>query len=291
MEEAKFIHPAFRPVQPISAPGDLELSEDDLRLTEDDLPYSEELPMESERHVLQMFLLIETLRAYWANRDDVFVGGDMFVYLSPRQVKNHDFRGPGVLVAQGVEKRERKSWVMWQEGKPPDVVIELTSESTGDFDKGDKKLIYQDRLKAPEYSWYDPFSEELAAFALREGVYEPIQPDAEGGLFSRQTGLTLRRWEGEFNGVTAVWLRRATPDGVILPTGSELAEQERRRAEEERRRADNERRRAEEERRRADNERRRAEEERQRADNERQRALEMEALLARYRERLGDIED
>jgi Uma2 family endonuclease len=270
MEEAKFIQPVFRPVQSISALGDSPLSEEDLRLTEDDLPYSEELPMESHRHVLQMILLIEALSAYWADRNDVFVGGDMFVYFSPQQVKNHDFRGPDVFVTQGVEKRARKSWVTWQEGKPPDVVIELISESTADFDKGEKKRIYQDRLQAPEYYWYDPFSEELAGFALREGVYAPIQPDAGGRLFSRQTGLTLRRWEGEFKGEMAVWLRWATPDGAVLPTGSELAEEERQRA---------------------DKERQRAEDERQRADNERQRAQEMEALLARYRERFGEITD
>jgi hypothetical protein len=71
MEEAKFIHPDFRPVQPISSFGDSQLSEDDLRLTEDDLPSSDGTPMETERHVLQMMLLIETLRAYWANRNDV----------------------------------------------------------------------------------------------------------------------------------------------------------------------------------------------------------------------------
>lgn len=284
MEEAKFIHSAFRPVQPISAPGDLELSEDDLRLTEDDLPYSDGMPMETERHVLQMYLLVETLRAYWAGRDDVFVGCDMFVYFSPQQVMTHDVRGPDVFVAQGVEKRERKSWVVWQEGKPPDVVIELISKSTADFDKGEKKRIYQDRLKAPEYFWYDPFSEELEGFALREGVYESIQPDVEGRLFSRQTGLALQRWEGEFKGVTTVWLRWATPDGALLPTGDELAEQQWRRAEESLQRA-------EEERRRADNESQRAEEERRRADNESQRAQEMEALLARYRERFGEIED
>jgi Uma2 family endonuclease len=249
MEEAKFIHPDFRPVQPISSSGEAPLSEDDLRLTEDDLPSSDGTPMETERHVLQMMLLIETLRAYWANRNDVFVGGDMFVYFSPRQSLIHDFRGPDVFVAQGVEKRERKSWVSWREGKPPDLVIELISESTADFDKGEKKRIYQDRLQSPEYFWYDPFNAELAGFALREGVYEPISPDTEGGLFSQQTGLTLRRWEGEFEGVTAVWLRWATPDGSPLPTGIELAEQERRRAQ------------------------------------------EMEAELARYRERFGEITD
>ena len=109
MEEAKFMHEAFRQVQPVSALDYLELSEDDLRLTEDDLPYSEELPMESHRHVLQMILLIETLSDYWAGRKDVFVGGDMFVYFSPEQVKNHDFRGPDVIAAQGVENASAKA--------------------------------------------------------------------------------------------------------------------------------------------------------------------------------------
>jgi predicted DNA-binding protein (UPF0278 family) len=55
-----------------------------------------------------------------------------------------------------------------------------------------------------------------------------------------------------------------------LPTADELAEQGRRRAEEELRRA---------------------EDERQRVDDERQRARELEALLARYRERFGEIKD
>ncbi|MGH9768255.1 MAG: Uma2 family endonuclease [Blastocatellia bacterium] len=187
--------------------------------------------METERHVLQMMLLIETLRAYWAGRNDVFVGGNMFVYFSPQQVKTHDFRGPDVFVAQGVEKRERKSWVLWQESKPPDVVIELISESTAEFDKGEKKQIYQDRLRTPEYFWYDPFSAELAGFALRDEQYQPLAPDAEGRIVSRQLGLSLVKWEGEYQGVRAQWLRWATLDGQVLPTPEEVAEQESQRAE------------------------------------------------------------
>ncbi len=143
-----------------------------------------------------------------------------------------------LFVAQGVRKRERKSWVLWQEGKPPDVVIELLSESTAAFDKNEKKQIYQDRLRAPEYFWYDPFSGELAGFALSDEQYQPLKPDAEGRWLSRQLGLSLTLWQGRYQGVEAQWLRWATRDGQLLPTGEEIAEREHERAEQERERAE-----------------------------------------------------
>jgi Uma2 family endonuclease len=33
----------------------------------------------------------------------------------------------------------RKSWVVWQEGKVPNIVIELLSDTTANHDKSDKK--------------------------------------------------------------------------------------------------------------------------------------------------------
>ena len=252
MEERKNIVTSASPnFPPMTA---FQLPDAELRLTEDDLPSDDGIPMETERHVLQMFLLIETLRAYWEGRDDVYVGGNMFVYFSPDQVYTHDFRGPDVFVAQGVKKRERKSWVVWQEGKPPDVVIELMSESTADFDKTEKKRIYQDKLQAPEYFLYDPFEYYLFGYSLRNGRYEPIAPDASGRLISEQLGLALQVWEGIYADVPARWLRWATLDGALLPTGEELAEEEKLRAQEAERRAE-----------------------------------ELEATLARYRERFGEM--
>ena len=138
-------------------------------LTENDLPYSDGEPMESQRHVLQMTLLIESLTLAWADREDGFVGGDMFLYFSPEQVRGRDFRGPDVFAVLGVPKRERKSWVVWQEGKGPDVIIELLSESTAVIDKGEKKRVYQDEVKVPEYFWFDPETGEFAGFRLRAG--------------------------------------------------------------------------------------------------------------------------
>lgn len=229
--------------------------------TEDELPSSDGEPMETQRHVLQMYLLIEPLNLHWADRDDFFVGGNMFVYFSPDQVKTYDFKGPDVFVVQGVPRRERKSWVVWQEGKAPDVVIELLSETTARYDKTEKKLIYQNRLRAPEYFWYDPFSGELAGFALQQGQYTPLKSDAQGSLSSQQLQLKLTHWSGTFQGVEADWLRWATLDGQLLPTEQEIADQERQRADQAQ----------------------------QRADQERQRAEELKALLTRYQAHFGEL--
>ena len=228
--------------------------------TQDDLPCDDDIPMETYRHKLQMDILVD---AYYnwqtANQIQGFVGGNMFVYFSPDQVRNRDYRGPDVFVAKDVPSGERRSWVVWQEGKAPDVVIELLSPSTAKRDKTEKKQIYQDLLRVTEYFWYDPFDpEDFAGFSLQRGVYQPLSFDAQQRLVSEQLGLALVRWHGVFKHVEATWLRWSTIDGELLPTDGELVEQERQRAEEERQRAEEECQRAEEECQRAKEERIRA---------------------------------
>jgi Uma2 family endonuclease len=238
-------------------------------LTEDDLPYDDDTPMESDRHVLQMTLLVQTLKLHWRERDDVAVHGNMFVYFSEDQLTTHDFRGPDFFAAQGVRRRDnRKSWLVWREGKGPDVVIELLSESTAKQDKTTKKEIYQERLRVPEYYWYDVEGGELAGFVLRGGKYAPLSPTPEGWLLSEQLGLALVTWRGVYSKENALWLRWALPDGTLLPTDGEVAAQERERAAQERKRAARE---------------------RKRAEAAEQRERELSEMLARYRERFGEL--
>ena len=125
---------------------------------EDELPYDDGMPLESERHRLQMNLLIESLKLWLNPQGAGYVGGNMFIYFNTEQLRNRDFRGPDVFVVLDVPQRERKSWVVWDETKGPDVVIELLSESTAEYDKTGKKEIYRDRLRVPEYIWFDPFN-------------------------------------------------------------------------------------------------------------------------------------
>lgn len=235
--------------------------------TQEMLPYDDGVPMETQRHKYQMDLLLDALQSWLDAREDGFASGNMFVYYSMAQVRNQDFKGPDFFAVLGVPKKERLSWVCWEEGKAPDIVIELLSRSTAEVDKGEKKEIYQNRMHVPEYFWYDPFNpEDLKGFQLQSGAYQEIAPDAQGNLFSQVLGLTLTRWHGTYRGVETTWLRWLTTDGELLPTGAEQAEQERLIAGQETQRAEQERLRAEQEAQRAEQEAQRAEQERLRAE-------------------------
>jgi Uma2 family endonuclease len=207
--------------------------------TQDELPCDDGIPMETARHKHQMDLLIYSLRPWLARQPESgYVGGNMFVYFSLTQARRQDFRGPDVFVALDVPPGERKSWVVWEEGKSPDVVIELLSEKTASADKGEKKRIYQNQLKVSEYYWFDPFHpDDWAGFELRHGVYEPMQPNEQGWLISQRLGLALTRWQGVYEDAEATWLRWTMLKGEMLPTPQEALEIERRRAELESQRA------------------------------------------------------
>ncbi|NEP57935.1 MAG: Uma2 family endonuclease, partial [Symploca sp. SIO2G7] len=112
------------------------------------------------------------------------------------------------------------------EAQAPNVIIELLSESTATNDKTEKKQVYQNKVRVPEYFWYDPFNpEDLAGFNLQNGVYQPISEDQQKRLMSQQLGLLLVRWQGCYKDVEATWLRWATLEGDLIPTPQEEAQQ------------------------------------------------------------------
>jgi hypothetical protein len=161
-------------------------------------------------------------------------------------------------------------------------VIELLSESTAAQDKGEKKDIYQDRLRVPEYFWFDPFTAEWAGFALRNRGYEPLTEDSQGRLISQCIGLALLRWDGIYQDVEARWLRWTTLEGILLPTPQEIATETQQQAAEAQRQAA-------ESLRQVTEAQQQAAEARQQAVEARDQAAVLEALLARYRERFGDL--
>jgi len=167
-----------------------------IQLPDLNLPEEDGEPLESERHVGQMILSIQTLRYAWRDRDDVYVAGNMFIYYSleqARQViaelagtarKRVAYRGPDVFVVLNVEgRRERKSWVVWEEGgRYPNVIIELLSPTT---DLAVKKEIYEQICRTPEYFVWDPYDPQaFTGWRLTQGRYAPITPDERGWLWS-----------------------------------------------------------------------------------------------------------
>jgi len=150
------------------------------------------------------------------------VGGNKFVYYSLKQIHQQDFKCPDVFVVMRVPSGERKSWVVWEEGKTPDLIIELLSESTAKEDKTNKKLLYQNQLKVAEYFWFDPFNpDDFAGFMINTGRYEDLPLENEH-FFSPLLGLNLVKWQGVYKDIEAIWLRWATLEGELLLSPEEF---------------------------------------------------------------------
>jgi Uma2 family endonuclease len=189
---------------------------------------SDEPPLETDLHRKQMELLISSVEYWWQERQDFYVSGNLTIYYSPNQRKSEDFRGPDFFVVLGTERKDRKSWVVWQEdGKYPNVIVEILSDTTAAVDKGLKKEIYQDTFRTPDYFWFDPYTLEFNGFHLVDGQYQELVPTSQGWLWSQQLGLYL--------GIHERRLRFLTSDGQLV---LQAEEQERQRAEQERQRAE-----------------------------------------------------
>lgn len=182
--------------------------------------YSDEPPLETELHLRQIILLLKSLEWLWQGRNDFYVAGNLTIYYSPRQRKSEDFRGPDFFVVLGTERKTRKSWVVWQEdGKYPNLIIEVLSPKTADTDRGLKKQIYQDTFRTPDYFWFDPYNLEFAGFHLVDGNYQPLEANEQGHLWSQQLGLYLGIYQNQ--------LRFFTSEGELIPTPEEVARLER----------------------------------------------------------------
>jgi Uma2 family endonuclease len=192
---------------------------------------SDEPEMESSLHYRQLALLVSCLEWHWRDRQDFFIGANLTVYYDHQQLRRRAFRGPDFFLLRNVERKPRNSWVVWEEGgRYPDLIIELLSESTARVDRTEKKTLYQDVFRTPEYFWFSPMDLEFAGFRLISGHYEAIQIDERGCCWSEVLGLYLGVVDGE--------LRYTDPMGEKLPTPAEAAQREHRRAEQAQQRAE-----------------------------------------------------
>jgi Uma2 family endonuclease len=161
-------------------------------------PESDGRPMgETEVHVRELLYLFATLDQRFRDRPDVYVGGDILLYYVEGQPRYCVC--PDVLVTIGIPKLPlRRSYFLWKEGRPPSMVIEITSASSRREDQ-DKKEVYG-RIGVAEYFLADPLGEylkpPLQGFRLDARdtrQYRPIRPEADGSLLSEVTGLRLTR--------------------------------------------------------------------------------------------------
>ena len=165
-------------------------------------PSSDGQPMaETQIHGECMMYVTYALRRYFPKRgrEDVYVGSNNFLYYergNPRAVV-----APDVYVVLGAPASPpRDTYMLWNEPKGPDFVLEVTSASTRHNDERRKRDVYA-ALGVREYFLYDPRAEYLApplqGFRLHGGAYRPLPAvtalsNRGVSIASEMLGLELR---------------------------------------------------------------------------------------------------
>ena len=146
---------------------------------------------------------VRYLIRHLGNPETTLVAGDHYLSLAPTR-DMAGVRYPDLLIAFDVDPalyKDRNAYVISDQGKPPDFVLEIASVSTGRVDVVDKRADYA-ALGIPEYWRFDATGEfhgtRLAGDRLVDGSYEPILvTEAEDGALqghSELLNLNLR-WE------------------------------------------------------------------------------------------------
>ena len=123
-----------------------------------------------------------------------------------------DVRFPDLLIAFDVDPEARRAsngYIVSEQGKPPDFVLEVASEHTGENDETIKRDYYAN-MGVGEYWRFDPsggrwHTTALAGDLLVNGAYRPIPVSAGADGIYRGYSAALRielRWE---NGSLRWW--------------------------------------------------------------------------------------
>ena len=145
------------------------------------------------------------LGLYLGNEDTTLVEADLWVAQGPRPGTT-GLRRPDLLIAFDVDPAAYYAtggYLISEQGKPPDFVMEVASASTASVDIGAKREEYA-ALGIPEYWRFDETGEfhgiRLAGDQLVDGRYEPIPieelPDGSLQGYSAVLNLYLRAEPG-----------------------------------------------------------------------------------------------
>ncbi len=160
----------------------------------DDMTSSKHLSLTGNQHHLMQHL---------GNRETTIVAGERYITRSP----GSDMRYPDLMVVFHCDPAaywSRNGYIISQQGKPPDFVLEIASRRTGTEDTGSKRDWYA-ALGIPEYWRFDETGEfhgaRLAGDRLVGIEYEPIPIETlEEGImqgFSSVLNLYIRWEHGE----------------------------------------------------------------------------------------------
>jgi Uma2 family endonuclease len=201
-------------------------------------------------HDFQPKLLRETCVPPTYPADEVFVGADLNLYYDSRHTGWH--KRPDWFLCLGVTSGDRQedlrwSYVIWQEGVAPFLVVELLSPGTEDEDLGrtvrvigkppTKWEVYEKGLRVPFYGVYDRYTNVFRLFQLVGTQYQEVNLVNQRFWFD-ELELGLGVWSGRYAGTEGEWLRWYDAANNWVPTADERTEQATQRAEQATQRAE-----------------------------------------------------
>ena len=183
-----------------------------------DPPPREPEDMTSAKHLAETGNM-HYLKVHLGNTETTIVKAELFLVMD-RRGPDADVRVPDLLVSFDADPElyERNNgYVVSEQGKPPDFVLEIASRSTREVDNNVKREFYA-RHGVLEYWRFDEedsaTSVKLAGDRLIQGEYEPIviRQLGGGGLQGHSEALNLDlRWErGQLLWIESVTNRRIT---------------------------------------------------------------------------------
>lgn len=145
-----------------------------------------QLMADNTRQFRWIVTIKENLELLFADRDDVFVAGDLLWY--PVEGNNLIRQAPDVMVVLGRPKGDRGSYQQWRENNvTPQVVFEILSPGNR-LKEMTKKFKFYDRYGVDEYYIYDPDTVDLTGWIRTDGEFEVVE-DVNGWVSPR---LTIR---------------------------------------------------------------------------------------------------
>lgn len=162
-------------------------------VSEVDYPTSDGRPFaEGDLHREVMTDVIQVLEEYFENDPLVYVSGNLLVFY--KEGDPGKFIAPDAFVVRGVPKHPRDHYLIWREGRSPQVAIEITSRMTRKEDSRLKPALYRTHLGVDEYFLFDPRAEYLRpvlqGYRRRDDGFVAIEP-IDGRLPSEMLGLHL----------------------------------------------------------------------------------------------------
>ncbi|RUS95251.1 hypothetical protein DSM106972_091280 [Dulcicalothrix desertica PCC 7102] len=205
-----------------------------------DLPSEllEEPGLPDQFHIWQPRLLEDTFMPPGYPRDETFVGSDLNLYYDP----NHTlwFKRPDWFAVLGIPRlyqqtELRLSYVVWQEGVAPNVVVELLSPGTEKEDLGKtlreinkpptKWEVYEKILRVPYYIIFDRYNDHLRVFQNTAGRYQELSI-TNSRIWLPELELGIGLWQGTYEGVPRLWLRWYDANCNWILSPKEQAEQQ-----------------------------------------------------------------